>query len=78
MSKTRTREVGTFNARTANERRVVVHIVATETEAGTLQDVRDHWIETSRGYWLADRTPVNADDAGRLTNARTGEALTRL
>lgn len=78
MSKTRIREIGRFEARAASGQRVVVQVFAQETETSTLADTHDRWTETGQQYRLPDGTPINADAMGQLTNARTGEALTRL
>ncbi len=78
MAKTRTRQAGTFRVRTRAGDVVDVHVWVQEVDASTLADTSDRWLETSRAYRLGNGTPVNADAAGELTNAQTGEVLRRV
>lgn len=77
MSKRRIRKVGAFHANTPSGQRMEVHVFATEQNASTLADATDRWVETSRGYRLANGTPVNQAEDGTLTNAATGQVLVR-
>lgn len=77
MSKRRIRNVGSFHACTPSGQRVEVHVFATEEDASTLVDTQDRWVETTRGYRLANGTPVNQAQDGTLTNAATGQVLVR-